>query len=91
MAVVLKLRCTEEVHSYEPLVPSLFRHFIATMTMWGSFYGLGLKMAFYYLLPHYMSQKSDTGPSYLQERLGIIVWVCPGEVSKNITNFNEHK
>ena len=37
LAVVLKLRCTEEAHSYEPLVPSLLRHFIGTMTMWGSF------------------------------------------------------
>jgi len=37
LAVVLKLRCTEEVYSYEPLVSSLLRHFIGTMTMWGSF------------------------------------------------------
>ena len=37
LAVVLKLRRTEEAHSYEPLVPSLLRHFIGTMTLWGVF------------------------------------------------------
>lgn len=68
--IILKVSCTKEatvLNLWRPLSSDSLR---GVMTMWGSFNGLGPKVAFHHLLPHCTGQKSGMWPPLTTREAG---------------------